>query len=286
MSMKSLKFFLLLFIMPACFCAHSAIYSYITKSSTENQKVTYDFVIQQWDKDDATPNPCYNQSQCYIMISHRHTENGLGGAFLTAWSSKIPCVASSKTIGELGQCVAQQPSNVAGNDGNFPPGIQLMLPFTGNAHHVGDTITQECVGLFWGHTADYGSAPLPGSVCGIAPPPIGACGMPDEITLDHGDLPKREVDGNIKTKQITIDCNQKVAAKFYLQGLKNGKLPMDDSALVSTISLNDTALDENGLGIDLQTGNNLVNISSTLSVSGDVSGGSHTGQGILILALQ
>lgn len=267
--------------------SQAAIFSKITKSSTSSGNSTYNYIISSWDYADETPNPCYKLPVCYIAISHRHNDLGGGGYPTTVWTSKgVPCVSTSQNIGELGECLATFPSNRKGED-HGEVGVRLVTPYSGTAGHSGSTILQECVGIFWSTalpSGAFGGNLLPGSVCGIAPPPVGACGMPDAIMLDHGSLAADSIEGNVAQQNIFIDCNKPIDGRLFLEGINNGSLALG-SGISSTIKLNGTPLDSTGVNIPLKTGANLMNITSTLTSSGKPVEGEHIGQGVLILAL-
>lgn len=288
MQIIKLTFTLLLLMLAAP--SHSAIFSKITKSTSSGGDSTYYYVISSWDYADATPNPCFGLPVCYVGISHRHTLSGRNGATVTVWSSKgVPCVSSSATIGELGKCVAAFPSNIKGSSTSGTAGVRLVTPYSGMTGHIGNSVIQECVGIFWATSTmtednNVGTL-LPGSVCGIAPPPAGACGMPDAIMLDHGSLAADDVQDHVAQQQISIDCNKSIDGRLYLQGgVSNGKLPLG-GGITSTIALNGSTLTDAGMLIPLKVGANPLMITSTLSTSGKITTGEHTGQGVLILTL-
>ncbi|HGM6401961.1 TPA: hypothetical protein ACKP77_004447 [Serratia marcescens] len=71
-----------------------------------------------------------------------------------------------------------------GDDGEFSRFYQSIkvLLIKGSTFHVGKAITQECVGLFYNNRSGYGdddsnAIMMPGSICGIAPPPVGVTGV-------------------------------------------------------------------------------------------------------------
>lgn len=44
------------------------IYSYVTQSTGSPSNASYKFVLESWDMDDLSPNPCYQQANC----AYRH----------------------------------------------------------------------------------------------------------------------------------------------------------------------------------------------------------------------
>lgn len=270
--------------------SQASIWSFINSTSNSGRDILYDYTISSWDYDDATPNPCFNTT-CIVGISHRHTNSGSGGnnsgaGWTEAWyasaSSGVACVRSSRTIGELGQCLRDNPSNKG------ITGRQLITPYSGTpVHHNGSTITQECVGIFYkiGTANLNGGIPMPGSICGIAPPPVGACGMPDNVEINHGSLSAEEVAGNQRTVQFVIDCNQKLSAKLFLTNMENDRLKLGDSGITSSLLINGRPLTNQGVPLTLAASVNTINVSSTLASSGNTPSGAFQGEGVLLLAM-
>ncbi|HCU0429592.1 TPA: hypothetical protein OUE92_001750 [Serratia marcescens] len=266
-----------------------AIYSYIKSATVINGKVNYDWGISAVDFTDSTRNPCYGLSNCAIYISHRHDAMGTPGAAYTGWKN-VPynsCIAWSPTVGGALSCLRDHPSNVAGTDGGGVSGIYLSPPLRGTTYHVGNVVTQECVGLFFSvtGTVGYSGALLPGSVCGIAPPPVGSCGMAESIELDHSKLSEPEISGNTVAQQFFIDCNMPMNAKLYVSGASNGYVNLGDGVIKSLIKINGKVLSDAGVPVNLRKGANSVGISSTLSINGLVRAGNYSGQSVIILAL-
>ena len=273
----------LLFLLPAA--GQAAIYSYITQADGNPEDVYYTFTIASWDYSDSTPNPCYNHEGCVVSINHRHHANGEGGTPSAVWGEG--CVPTSKTVGELGECLRDQRSS-GGISNNNSYEVNLVLPFSAKTHHSGDAVTQECVGIFYNQSGPlFGDwYPLAGSICGIAPPPVGACGMPDSLELNHGTLKSGDVDGNQASAQFIIDCNMPISVQLYMTMLNNNTLPLGDGSIRSTISMNQQQMTEQGVSIDLKTGGNVVSVDSVLSTTGKPASGDFVGQGVVVLALR
>ncbi|HIF2548589.1 TPA: hypothetical protein ACXZLZ_004148 [Salmonella enterica] len=276
---------------PVC---SSAIFSHIisAESGPIPNRIYYYFSIDSW-TDDPTPNPCYGESTCAIAIDHRHTDAGNNGkhSVLAGWESTgLPCITKSITMTDLRECMWGKPATYSdiGLDPGSGIGTRFTLPFLGEEGHSGMTITQECVGLFWGTSFDGESMRLlPNSVCGIAPPPIGSCGMPGSIEIDHGSLPASSVDGNIASTTFPVDCNKAITIKLYMRGLENNRLPLDSgSGIYSQLILNDNPISEQGVALNLLQGENILRLNSRLISDGKVSSGKHQGQGILIMSFE
>lgn len=246
--------------------------------------------ITSWDYDDPTPNPCFQGNSCSVGVNHRHTA-GTGGSYYNepTWGydttfGGTPCVTESRTIGELGICLRDHPSD-RGKSGVF-----LQLPMDGVTRHQGTMVSQECVGIFIQPQTSAGTSAgylIPGSVCGIAPPPIGACSTPNDIMLDHGSLAQNAITGNTISSLFLIDCNQSVRGMLNMLVPADNYISLGNSGVKSSISINGTpALHDRGVPVNLVTGENRVTISSTLTSTGPVTAGSHQGDAIMVLSLQ
>lgn len=251
----------------------AAIYSFISNTTGTAEQAQYEYTIDSW-VDDSNPNPCYGLPKCEISINHRHYADGTGATPAVEWRGG--CVVTSETMNSLKQCLTSSDS----------PGIVLNLPYSSVFTHTGEAVTQECVGLFYG---DFGSADinwklLPGSVCGIAPPPVGACTLQGEIILDHGTLSTDMANGNTVSTSLNIDCNQNVDAKLALVNAEEG-ISMDNGHIISQIFVNDIPLSNGPAPVDLVTGQNSVTIKSLLNVNNpDI--GSYQASGVIILTIE
>lgn len=74
------------------------IYSYVTQSTGSPSNASYKFVLESWDMDDLSPNPCYQQANCAIGINHRHTSTNTG-AHLRC--HRLPTLSARRVIRKL-----------------------------------------------------------------------------------------------------------------------------------------------------------------------------------------
>lgn len=270
--------YLLLGLLPGLCSAQ--IYSYVTKSTGSPSNAAYEYVLESWDKDDSSPNPCYQQSMCAVGINHRHTSANTGGSTAVTPSASIvgsgryPQITQLRTMGELSR---------------FYQSI-YPLPIVGATSHVGDAITQECVGLFYttssSSAVEGNSARLmPSSVCGIAPPPVGVCGIDEQqLDLNHGVLPDTDLVGNTARGSLRVVCSQKMNIVMYIRVGSNGRLDLGNSGVYSTLRING-ALGNLGYQFTADTRGVTVPITSTLGVTGTIKAGNYSGQSVAILAL-
>lgn len=257
------------------------IYSYITESIGSPTNATYKFVIESWDRNDQTLNPCFGMKQCAVGINHRHTGSNAGGtasvlpSSFTLGSAQHPKITQLETMGELGQYYQSV----------YP------LPIEGSTNHVGDAITQECVGMFYNtHSATTVSTTssrlISGSVCGIAPPPVGVCGIEEQqLDLSHGVLQEPDLMGNTSHGSLRVVCSQKMDIVMYIRTENEGRLELgNNSGVYTTLRINGVAANKgypftaDALGVTIP-------VTSTLGVTGTVKAGDYSGQSVAILAL-
>lgn len=128
--------YLLLGLLPGLCSAQ--IYSYVTKSTGSPSNAAYEYVLESWDKDDSSPNPCYQQSMCAVGINHRHTSANTGGSTAVTPSASIvgsgryPQITQLRTMGELSR---------------FYQSI-YPLPIVGATSHVGMPSLRSVSGCF------------------------------------------------------------------------------------------------------------------------------------------
>lgn len=259
-------------MLTASFSCNAVIYSFINTTTGTAEDAQYEYTIDSW-TDDNNPNPCFGLPDCEISINHRHFEDGTGATPSIEWRGG--CVVTSETMNALKQCLTSSDS----------PGIVLSLPYSSVFSHYGPAVTQECVGLFYG---DFGSSEkgwkiLPGSVCGIAPPPVGACSLQDSLTLDHGVLTSDTADGNTVSANLNIDCNQDLTAKVALVNAEEG-IVMDNGNIISRIFVNEISLTEGPATVNLQTGSNSLLVKSKLQILNPTTG-SYQASGVLVLTI-
>lgn len=257
------------------------IYSYITESVGTPTSATYKFVIESWDRNDQTLNPCFGMKQCAVGINHRHTGSNAGGTAsvlpspFTLGSAQYPQITQLKTMGELGQYYQSV----------YP------LPIEGSTNHVGDAITQECVGMFYNinsatTVSTISSRLMSGSVCGIAPPPVGVCGIEEQqLDLSHGVLQEPDLAGNTARGSLRVVCSQKMDIVMYIRTENEGRLELgNNSGVYTTLRVNGVAANKgypftaDALGVTIP-------VTSTLGVTGTVKAGDYSGQSVAILAL-
>ncbi|CAI0975186.1 Uncharacterised protein [Serratia proteamaculans] len=276
-----LKWMLLLLGMaPGLACAQ--IYSYITESTGIPTSAKYKFVIDSWDREDTMPNPCFGQRMCAVGINHRHTPNEGGGTSdvdnpATIGSGPHPEIVKLKTMGELSRYYQSI----------YP------LPQVGGTSHVGEARIQECVGLFYNihspsSVRSNDSRIMPGSICGVAPPPIGVCGIEEQrLDLQHGVLQESELAGNTARGSLRIVCSKKMNIVMHIRTGSHGRLDLGaNSGIYSTLSVNGAVNDQGYPFNNVDPTGVILNITSTLGVTGTtVKAGDYSGQTVAILVI-
>lgn len=262
----------------------AAVWSWInaiTQNSSTNYD--YDFTLADWDENDTTPNPCYGQTACTIFISHKHSSSGTSGTgVVRGWGvAAYPFIGSSVTLGEVGVELKKI----------FP------LPYSGTTNHVGSVNFEECVGFFYAPGVNIGTSTsandekyrgyniLPGSICGTAPQPSGSCDFnQDVLTLDHGTLPRQELDGHEVSETVSINCTTSQTLKLYIYSADNVQL-RDDGSLYSELYMNDNVLGTNGFTLDVAEQENVV-VKSILHTNGSVAAGEFSGSTVMLITVE
>jgi len=149
-------------------------------------------------------------------------------------------------------------------------------------NHTGEGNGGECVGFLAAATfesSSWGSAMMPPGSCIYAPPGENWCKMiTPEITLNHGVLSLDEAAGHRRSTLVDIKCTVGTTVKLRLMNnesyidLKNG--------LRSNIFI-EGRTPAPAVKLNLQAGNNMVNVSDQLT--GVITPGSFYGSGVLII---
>lgn len=249
----------------------------------------YEFTIGSWDESDSTPNPCYGTTACTIFIGHRHNRAGTSGSRVArSWGSgggqagTNGWVRTAETMGDLGRELNSR----------------LSFPYSGSTLHSGTSLsTEECVGFFYYAGANLGSVTdesitaasgkpmMPGSICGVAPMPSGTCDFTqDSVTLDHGTLSRRELEGHEATEQVYLTCTTPQTLKLFIQSADKVQL-RDDGSLYSELYMNNSVLGTDGFSIEVEE-NAVVDLKSTLRTNGTPEAGEFSGSTIMIITVE
>lgn len=266
------------------FIVSASIWSWID-SIKQNSSVSFDysFTIADWDENDSTPNPCYRQSACTIFIGHKHSSNGTSGSGIAiAWGANTyPFIINSQTIGELGTELKKV----------------FSLPYSSTTNHTGSVNFEECVGFFYAPGVNMGSSGsandnkytgyniLPSSICGSAPPPSGSCDFTqDSLTLDHGTLSRKELEGHEATEQVNIACSTSQTLKLYIYAADKVQL-RDDGSLYSELYMNDSTLGTDGFTLQVDE-NAVVDVKSILRTNGPPEAGEFSGSTVMLITVE
>ncbi|WP_437749999.1 MrpH family fimbial adhesin (plasmid) [Enterobacter mori] len=267
----------------------AAIWSWIDSltTCTANTTYCYDYVftIASWDENDEAVNPCFGETACTLFVSHRHDSAGTSGSGVTrSWdASTYPFIVTARTMGDLGKEI----------NAVFP------LPFSSTTNHQGNSVIgEECVGIFYAAGKNLGSndSPitnnsflgfplLPGSICGIAPSPSGACDFDqDVLTLDHGTLSRNELEGHEVSENVRISCTISQTLKLYIFSADNVKL-RDDGSLYSELYMNDNILSNEGLILEVSA-QEIVSVKSILHTNGTPEAGEFSGSTVMLITVE
>lgn len=274
----------------------ATIFSYVEKITTipfgRDYRYVADYVVE-WDYSDTTKNPCYLWKKCRV-VPYLYKDGVFMGHVLadmqTVDSDYRPCIASSPTLGALGECLigytVRGATMIEGGEIAFsnPTHIPYRFYSTSIVNNLGGYCFKFT--MMGQRSANVGSSDLGviPSVCGIAPPPIGICSTPDSIDIDHGVVNSKFTSSTILSEQFNIECNQDMTATIILSGLKNGRLKLTDN-LESELKINGYQADQTP-NLNFKAGSNSINITSELINSGVITGGEYQAQAIMTLAIE
>lgn len=259
--------------------------SLATCSSTATYCYDYSFTLADWDEEDSTPNPCYGLTACTIFVGHRHNAAGTSGPRThRSWGAGVyPFLLTAETLGDLGKEMKAI----------FP------MPYSSTTRHSGSTVaTEECVGFFYAAGKNLGSNSsevnsttfegyplMPGSICGAAPAPSGSCDFDqDVLTLDHGTLSRKELEGHEVSENVSISCTTSQTLKLYIYSADKVEL-RDDGSLYSELYMNDNVLGTSGFTLDVEAQDN-VTVKSVLRTNGTPEAGEFSGSTIMLITVE
>lgn len=255
--------------------ATAAIFSHIEESSGTPSHADYLYVIDRWDEEEPNAlNPCYGTAICNLQLNHKHTSSGSGGRVKKVFINDI---TDLKTMAEVRAELMKK----------------VSIPISGIVSHDGDPIdhNQECVGLFYGTKVfgemDKGARLLPGSICGIAPPPVGSCKvMESSLLIDYKELYANELEEASRNIDVNITCNIETKITIIASGTDEKSVVLrNDKSLLANLFLNGQPA-YNGITVDvLKDGQATVNLESRLKTNGKVDAGPFSGSGFLVLTM-
>ncbi|OAT24999.1 adhesin [Proteus myxofaciens] len=255
----------------------ATIFSYITESKQVGYDgADYTFIIQRWDPEPPSAlNPCYGWKRCYITINHRHQPDQSGGV---ATKFILDNGHKYRTMEQLRTAVLKKL-------GGLPYGPDVAV------HRKVDTsLLQECVGLFY-QSNQYGYASsgrlLPGSSCGIAPPPVGSCQIIEgSVDLDYGNVNEDELNNARRAKNIRVTCNKDMRIQVVATGMVSDRIPLrNNNSLYANLYLNGKSGEQGEIISVAKDRATTVEVSSILRTNGRVEPGRFSGSGALILTL-
>lgn len=114
--------------------------------------------------------------------------------------------------------------------------------------------------------------------------PDVTCSLPGSVTLQHGTLNSKDVNGNVSSKSVIITCTGSTTANLKVgatAGSDDGKISLG-SGINSVIKVNSTP---GHASVNLNSGSNSVSLSSNLSNSGTAKSGEYKGSGVMTLSI-
>lgn len=253
--------------------SRASIFFQVTKREGGFMFGTFYYDLLDWGTDDITPNPCYQNPRCRLLLTSSHNSTADRYDSDGVWNAaQNPWVSDSETIGELGKSFKQY----------------VGIPRSGSFSYANILGGSGCVGFFY-TTARFGSGAypnrLPSSVCAIPPEEQNACNivMP-QINLDHGILEEGNLNNNKVSSALAVTCTKMTNILLYINEGDGGVQLRSDGSLYSNLLLNEQPA-KNGIALQAGPSGAVVQISSVLRKVGDVSPGPFQGSAVAILAL-
>ncbi|WP_199636764.1 exotoxin [Serratia sp. PAMC26656] len=250
----------------------ASIFMQVTKRTGSFAFGTFYYELLDWTTDDNTPNPCYRNSKCEILLTSNHNTIGIPSDTGGYWSANgNSWVSNSATMGILGQ--------------NFKQFVGI--PRSGSFTYSNILGGSSCVGMFYRTGGILGTniTRLPGSICAIPPEEKNACEIKTpQLTLDHGVLAPEQLNNNTATGSLLLSCNQTTKIQLYISENTGGVILRSDGSLFSNLTLNGQPASK---GIALQVGptGTTVQVSSVLRAVGNVEAGVFQGSAVALLSL-
>jgi len=251
--------------------ANAEIYFQVTKKEGGLLWGVFHYEMLDWTTDDDKPNPCYNNSDCRIMITSSYNKSGFSTDADGYWlASKFPWVSSSRTMGELGESFRK---NV---------GLPRVGAFNYNRYLI---VGGACVGLFYAKDSMSSITRMPGSICATPPEGDVSCDIETpNLTLNHGAINLGEVDGNTVYDSLKITCNKKTNVDVFISEGAIGVALNKEGTLISNIKVNGYPAGK-GVRIVVEPTGEIVQVSSTLKSVGDISPGVFHAVAVAVLSI-
>ncbi|HAT4919954.1 TPA: exotoxin [Serratia marcescens] len=265
------KILMAIFMIFSLESANAEIYFQVTKKEGGLLWGKFYYEMLEWTTDDNKPNPCYNNLNCTMMITSSYNASGYPSDSDGYWeASKVSWVASSRTMGELGE--------------NFKRNVGLPRA-GGFAYNRYLIVGGACVGLFYRSDVVGVIKRMPGSICANPPEGNVSCDIvTPSLTLNHGVINIGEVEGNTASESLNITCNKKSNIQLFISEGVNGLALNETGTLRTNLKINGQPA---GPGVDLviEPTGRVVQVSSTLKSVGDISPGVFNASAVAVLSI-
>lgn len=244
----------------------------------------------EWDPTDTTENLCWKGgvswatvTSCDLQLVYSDVNNPDKRLDVIAFMITDPCLINYKTWGEVAsKCLHLITYPRLPGGGSFVLGAKGS--FTNVSLYNSSVPEMVCARFYFRVTTkEYGSAsylPIPNQMCGLPPPPIGACLTPDAINFDHGTV-NTDLNNTKLSQAFTIECNIDISVSISVPMLDKGNLTLGNN-LYSSLRINGKYADDTAR-YNLKKGLNQFEMTSELGKKGVVSGGDYSGQSVMIL---
>ncbi|WP_158784166.1 hypothetical protein [Pantoea sp. BAV 3049] len=267
--------------------AHATVFTQVLSATLQNSchvsvigiKVCYQSQITAWNESgDNLPNPCYGDKDCVIFPNIRSVGNTSyvdNNAFMT--------IGDYATIGDVRKAYT----------------AKVSLPFTYSTLSDQLPTGMECAALLYGdgkwtslnggtYNITGAVTVFPTSLCAAPPPPVGACKISGDITIDYGSVSADSLSGRHATGTASIVCDQDTLVNFrvFSQEQSNIVKLRDDNSISAKLTIDGQNTADVGKDINLTAGvPQAVTIDSEAIVTGTPDAGPFEGVAIAVLNL-
>lgn len=238
-----------------------------------------------------------------VLIDFKSTSSGFGRLFkivkIMPDETSIPCYANTVQIGLQGK--NSQSSTLISNKEEVTCDNKDFLSVNEAVNKYADIIgrdvwitVESSAALQWrGVCLVYisnGSITQPLTCADQAHSNISCSIVNGDITLNHGTVQNKNVNGNSVSKNIQLDCTGDTDVTITAGpsfNVYDGTIPLNgDNSLRAVISINGVQ-NSTGKTFELKNGQNTISLGSTLRTSKtDLAGGTYSGTGVLVVSPQ
>lgn len=211
------------------------------------------------DVNDSTPNPCYGNDTCSVMVRFYRNDGGTGGGY------KYNRMDKFKTVGEIGAEL-------------------YRIGAVGKEELIGNASTSiKCI--YFGYQSSWGIGAMPGSPCRAPIINSSQCYFDKgSANIDYGVVSADRLNGLIAQTVLYASCTQDIRVKIISAEESMGTVNLrPDGSLKAKITVNGAPL-SNGYTFTATPAGTALNIQSELIALGDIPPGDFYGSTVVVIS--